>query len=277
MPELPEVETVTRALSRIVRRSKVKSVAIYRTDLRWNVPHDLKETLENDILEEPFRRGKYILIPTEKGNILLIHLGMSGQIKIKDRIPKLLKHDHIRIIIENKTNHIFSITYNDPRRFGYVDYLNKVDIKKHFLLKNLGVEPFSEDLTKNYLHNIYKNKITNIKNALLDQKIIAGIGNIYASEILFKAKIKPHRNVNSLKSKDLELIIKSTKEILKKSIKKGGTTIKNHKQPDGKLGYFKQDLAVYGKKNKKCIGCNNLIEVSIISNRATFFCDYCQK
>ena len=277
MPELPEVETVTRALSKIVERSKVKSVEIYRTDLRWKVPDDLKEILENDIFEKPFRRGKYILIPTKKDNILLIHLGMSGQIKIKELVPTLLKHDHIRIIIENKNNNLFSITYNDPRRFGYVDYLNKRDLKKHFLLKSLGVEPFSEDLTKVYLHNIFKKKTTNIKNALLDQKIIAGIGNIYASEILFRAKIRPHRNVNSLESKDLELIINSTKEILKKSIKKGGTTIKDHKQPDGKLGYFKQNLAVYGKKNKKCKDCNNLIEVSIITNRSTFFCNYCQK
>jgi len=277
MPELPEVETVTRALSKIVERSKVKSVEIYRTDLRWKVPDDLKEILENDIFEKPFRRGKYILIPTKKDNILLIHLGMSGQIKIKESVPTLLKHDHIRIIIENKNNNLFSITYNDPRRFGYVDYLNKRDLKKHFLLKSLGVEPFSEDLTKVYLHNIFKKKTTNIKNALLDQKIIAGIGNIYASEILFRAKIRPHRNVNSLESKDLELIINSTKEILKKSIKKGGTTIKDHKQPDGQLGYFKQNLAVYGKKNKKCKDCNNLIEVSIITNRSTFFCNYCQK
>ena len=277
MPELPEVETVTRALSKIVERSKVKSVEIYRTDLRWKVPDDLKEILENDIFEKPFRRGKYILIPTKKDNILLIHLGMSGQIKIKESVPTLLKHDHIRIIIENKNNNLFSITYNDPRRFGYVDYLNKRDLKKHFLLKSLGVEPFSKDLTKVYLHNIFKKKTTNIKNALLDQKIIAGIGNIYASEILFRAKIRPHRNVNSLESKDLELIINSTKEILKKSIKKGGTTIKDHKQPDGKLGYFKQNLAVYGKKNKKCKDCNNLIEVSIITNRSTFFCNYCQK
>ena len=111
----------------------------------------------------------------------------------------------------------------------------------------------------------------------MDQKIIAGIGNIYASEILFRAKIKPSRNANSLKAKDLELIIDSTREILKKSIEKGGTTIKDHKQPDGKLGYFKQNLAVYGNENKKCNDCNNLIEVSIISNRSTFFCNYCQK
>ena len=277
MPELPEVETVTRALSKIVKRSKVKSVEIYRTDLRWQVPANLKETLVNDTFEEPFRKGKYILIPTKKGNILLVHLGMSGQIKIEVSIPILVKHDHIRFIIENENSETLSITFNDPRRFGFVDCFPKSDIKKHFLLKNLGVDPFSKDFTKNYLFNAYKNKTMNIKNALLDQKIIAGIGNIYASEILFKSKVKPDRSANSLKSEDLKLIIISTKVILEKSINKGGTTIRNHKQPDGKLGYFKQSLSVYGKVNEKCNDCDNLIEVSIISSRSTFFCRYCQK
>ena len=277
MPELPEVEIVTRALSKIIKNSKIKSVEIYRRDLRWKVPDKLKDILENDIFEKPFRRGKYILIPTVKGNILLIHLGMSGQIKIKDTITTLLKHDHIRIVIENKKNQIYSITYNDPRRFGYIDYLRKEDIKNHFLLKKLGVEPFGVSFTKNYLYKIYKKKKTNIKNALLDQRIIAGIGNIYASEILFKAKIMPNTIVNTIKLKDLELIISSTREILEKSIDKGGTTIKDHKQPDGKLGYFKQNLAVYGKENKKCNDCNSLIEVIIISNRSTFFCSNCQR
>ena len=137
MPELPEVETVTIALSKIIKKSKVKKFEVYRSDLRWQVPDKIKETIENDVFEQPYRLGKYILIPTIKGNILLIHLGMSGQIKIKESITTLLKHDHIRIIIENENSDIFSITYNDPRRFGYVDYLSKADIKKHFLLNNV--------------------------------------------------------------------------------------------------------------------------------------------
>jgi formamidopyrimidine-DNA glycosylase len=277
MPELPEVETVRTALSKIISSSKVKSVEVLRKDLRWEIPEDLSEKLKDDILETPLRRGKYILIPTYKGNILLIHLGMSGQIKIQNTIPGLLKHDHVRIIIEKGNNKYYSITYNDPRRFGYIDLFKKKEINQHFLLKNLGVEPLDQFLTVEYLQQIFKNKIINIKNALLDQKIIAGIGNIYASEILYKAKIRPDKIVNKLKSKDLSLLITATKDILEKSIKKGGTTIKNHKQPNGKLGYFVQDLLVYGKKNTRCSNCNNIIEFKVMNNRSTYFCNKCQK
>ena len=136
MPELPEVETVRTALSKIISSSKVKSVEVLRKDLRWEIPEDLSEKLKDDILETPLRRGKYILIPTYKGNILLIHLGMSGQIKIQNTIPGFLKHDHVRIIIEKGNNKYYSITYNDPRRFGYIDLFKKKEINQHFLLKN---------------------------------------------------------------------------------------------------------------------------------------------
>ena len=215
--------------------------------------------------------------PTKKGNVLLIHLGMSGQIKIKDNIPDLVKHDHFRIIIRDKNNQIFSVTYNDPRRFGYIDCFKKGEIKKHFLLKNLGLEPFEDDLTSQYLFDIFKRKKINIKTALLDQRIIAGIGNIYANEILFRAGIRPEKKVSNIKFKSLKLIINSAKEILLQSINKGGTTIKDHKQPDGKLGYFKQNLQVYGRDDQKCRKCSNNIKLIMISNRSTFFCSKCQK
>ena len=277
MPELPEVETVTRALSKIVERSKVKSVEIYRTDLRWKVPDDLKEILENDIFEKPFRRGKYILIPTKKDNILLIHLGMSGQIKINESVPTLLKHDHIRIIIENKNNNLFSITYNDPRRFGYVDYLNKRDLKKHFLLKSLGVEPFSEDLTKVYLHNIFKKKTTNIKNALLDQKIIAGIGNIYASEALHYAGIRPNRISKKVSMKEIGSLVKSIKNVINEAIKKGGSTMSDFFDVNGKNGYFQNEHKVYGRESEPCFQCQLPIIQLKLGQRSSFFCKKCQK
>ena len=276
MPELPEVETVRTALSKIISSSKVKSVEVLRKDLRWEIPEDLSEKLKDDILETPLRRGKYILIPTYKGNILLIHLGMSGQIKIQNTIPGFLKHDHVRIIIEKGNNKYYSITYNDPRRFGYIDCFQKGEIKKHFLLKNLGLEPFEDDLTSQYLFDIFKRKKINIKTALLDQRIIAGIGNIYANEILFRAGIRPEKKVSNIKFKSLKLIINSAKEILLQSINKGGTTIKDHKQPDGKLGYFKQNLQVYGRDDQKCRKCSNNIKKIVISNRSTFFCSKCQ-
>ena len=274
MPELPEVETVCRALSKVIKNSRIKKIEFYRKDLRWKVKNDLEITLKNNIFIDPYRRGKYILIPTNTDKIFLIHLGMSGQIRIKKK-DIVQKHDHMRLIVENNNKH-FIITYNDSRRFGYIDLFKKKELREHFLLSKIGVEPLGRGLTIEYLQNNFNKRVINIKNALIDQKIIAGIGNIYASEILYKAKINPLRKVNSLSQNDLNSIITFTKIILKKSIDVGGTTIRDHMQPDGSLGYFKQKLQVYGKTNEKCKTCNSFIVKEVISNRSTFVCRHCQ-
>ena len=274
MPELPEVETVCRALSKVIKNSRIKKIEFYRKDLRWQVKDNLEVSLKNNVFIDPYRRGKYILIPTNTDKIFLIHLGMSGQIRIKKK-DIVQKHDHMRMIVENNNKH-FVITYNDSRRFGYIDLFKKKELREHFLLSKIGVEPLGRELTIEYLQNNFKKRVINIKNALIDQKIIAGIGNIYASEILYKAKINPLRKVNSLSQNDLNSIITFTKIILKKSIDEGGTTIKDHMQPDGSLGYFKQKLQVYGKVNEKCKTCNSFIVKEVISNRSTFICKHCQ-
>ena len=274
MPELPEVETVCRALSKVIKNSTIKKIEFYRKDLRWQVKDNLEVSLKNNVFIDPYRRGKYILIPTNTDKIFLIHLGMSGQIRIKKK-DIVQKHDHMRMIVENNNKH-FVVTYNDSRRFGYIDLFKKKELKEHFLLSKIGVEPLGRELTTEYLQNNFKKRFINIKNALIDQKIIAGIGNIYASEILYKAKINPLRKVNSLSQNDLSSIITFTKIILKKSIDVGGTTIRDHMQPDGSLGYFKQKLQVYGKVNEKCKTCNSFIVKEVISNRSTFICKYCQ-
>ena len=274
MPELPEVETVCRALSKVIKNSRIKKIEFYRKDLRWQVKNNLEVTLKNNIFIDPYRRGKYILIPTNTDKIFLIHLGMSGQIRIKKK-DIVQKHDHMRLIVENNNKH-FIITFNDSRRFGYIDLFKKKELREHFLLSKIGVEPLGRELTTEYLQNNFKKRVINIKNALIDQKIIAGIGNIYASEILYKAKINPLRKVNSLSQNDLNSIITFTKIILKKSIDVGGTTIRDHMQPDGSLGYFKQKLQVYGKTNEKCKTCNSFIVKEVISNRSTFICRHCQ-
>ena len=274
MPELPEVETVCRALSKVIKNSRIKKIEFYRKDLRWQVKDNLEVSLKNNIFIDPYRRGKYILIPTNTDKIFLIHLGMSGQIRIKKK-DIVQKHDHMRMIVENNNKH-FIITYNDSRRFGYIDLFKKKELREHFLLSKIGVEPLGRELTTEYLQNNFKKRVINIKNALIDQKIIAGIGNIYASEILYKAKINPLRKVNSLSQNDLNSIITFTKIILKKSIDVGGTTIRDHMQPDGSLGYFKQKLQVYGKVNEKCKTCNSFIVKEVISNRSTFICKHCQ-
>ena len=274
MPELPEVETVCRALSKVIKNSTIKKIEFYRKDLRWQVKDNLEVSLKNNVFIDPYRRGKYILIPTNTDKIFLIHLGMSGQIRIKKK-DIVQKHDHMRMIVENNNKH-FVVTYNDSRRFGYIDLFKKKELREHFLLSKIGVEPLGRELTTEYLQNYFKKRVINIKNALIDQKIIAGIGNIYASEILYKAKINPLRKVNSLSQNDLNSIITFTKIILKKSIDVGGTTIRDHMQPDGSLGYFKQKLQVYGKVNEKCKTCNSYIVKEVISNRSTFICKYCQ-
>lgn len=274
MPELPEVETVCRALSKVIKNSRIKKIEFYRKDLRWQVKDNLEVSLKNNIFIDPYRRGKYILIPTNTDKIFLIHLGMSGQIRIKKK-DIVQKHDHMRMIVENNNKH-FVVTYNDSRRFGYIDLFKKKELREHFLLSKIGVEPLGRELTTEYLQNYFKKRVINIKNALIDQKIIAGIGNIYASEILYKAKINPLRKVNSLSQNDLNSIITFTKIILKRSIDVGGTTIRDHMQPDGSLGYFKQKLQVYGKVNEKCKTCNSFIVKEVISNRSTFICKHCQ-
>lgn len=274
MPELPEVETVCRALSKVIKNSRIKKIEFYRKDLRWQVKDNLEVSLKNNIFIDPYRRGKYILIPTNTDKIFLIHLGMSGQIRIKKK-DIVQKHDHMRMIVENNNKH-FVVTYNDSRRFGYIDLFKKKELREHFLLSKIGVEPLGRELTTEYLKNNFKKRVINIKNALIDQKIIAGIGNIYASEILYKAKINPLRKVNSLSQNDLNSIITFTKIILKRSIDVGGTTIRDHMQPDGSLGYFKQKLQVYGKVNEKCKTCNSFIVKEVISNRSTFICKHCQ-
>ena len=261
MPELPEVETVCLALSKIVNNSKVRNVKIIRKDLRWNIKKNFEIELTQKILKKPYRRGNYILIPTSKENILLIHLGMSGQIKITANKNIHSKHDHLIITIENEENNIYSITYNDPRRFGYIDLFHVKEIENHFLLKKLGVEPFANDFTLDYLQRKIFKKSKCVKNFLMDQSIIAGIGNIYASEILHRANINPLRSVDSLNKENLKSIIDSTKYILKKSINVGGTTLRNHLQTDGKLGYFTQKLQVYGKNKTNCKKCNSQISI----------------
>ena len=276
MPELPEVETVCLALSKVLNNSKVRNIKIFRKDLRWNIKESFEIDLQQKILKKPYRRGKYILIPTSEENIVLIHLGMSGQIKISTNKTIHHKHDHLVIMIENEENVIYSITYNDPRRFGYIDLFHIKEIENHFLLKKLGVDPFDDEFSVEYLQKKIQKKSKCVKNFLMDQRIIAGIGNIYASEILYSANINPLRRVDSLNIENLKSIIDSTKYILKKSINVGGTTLRNHMQPDGKLGFFTQKLQVYGKNDTYCNKCNNMISLAKISNRSTYFCSNCQ-
>ncbi len=277
MPEMPEVEITKRILEKQLKFLKICKIQIFKKELRWIIKNELKKLFLDCIILKPFRLGKYIIIPTNKNICLIIHLGMSGVLKIKIKNEKLEKHDHVKFTMLDENEKKSYLIYNDPRRFGLIDYCYKNKLKYHFLLKNLGIEALSKGLNSDYLLKKFKNKNISIKIALLDQKIIAGIGNIYASEILFLSKTHPLFNVKFIDVNQAIKICKSIKLILTRAIKKGGTTIKDFKNPDGKLGYFKQQLLVYSREGKKCFVCTKIIKMINFGGRATFYCESCQK
>ena len=276
MPELPEVETTKNALSKIIKNAKVIKVEIFNNNLRWKVSDDISTSLKNVVLEKPIRLGKYILIPTDSKKSILIHLGMSGSLKIEKNFSVLIKHDHVKLTLLNKEKEIFYIIYNDPRRFGFIDLIPTSKLKSHFLLSKIGMDPFNKKFNKNYLLKKFKNRNITIKSALMNQTIIAGIGNIYASEILFLSKIHPLLKVHLINIETIKLLVYFVKYVLKAAIKTGGTTIRNFKPPDGKLGYFKQKLFVYGRAGDNCLICDSIIKLLIINKRSSFICEKCQ-
>ena len=269
MPELPEVETSVRAIQNFSGQI-LQSINISNPNLRW--PADIKEfeKIKNIQVFSITRRAKYILFNLNNQSILL-HLGMTGTIRITDQYSNFYKkHDHIEFIfLKNK------LIFNDPRRFGSMHIIS--DPNKHFLLKELGVEPLSKEFNEEYLFHRIKKSLSPIKTALMNQKHVVGIGNIYASEILFDAKIRPTRKSRTLTKKEMARIATSSKKILKKAIKAGGTTLQDFYQPDGNKGYFKIDLAVYDRANQKCKKCKKeTIKRIVQSQRATFYCRECQ-
>ena len=287
MPELPEVEIVRQSLNKKIQQKKVKKVIVRNRNLRIQIPNDFKKVLENKIIYKVARFSKYLIIFLSNNKFCLIHLGMSGTIHLlnfknkKDStnlsfynspfLPK--KHNHVEIIFEN-----FKIVYNDPRRFGFMEIIkNTLLLKKRF--SHLGPEPFDTNFNLSYLISSFKKKKKNIKNFLLDQKFISGIGNIYASEILFLSKINPNKRVHLLKKRDCKNILIYSKKILLKAIKEGGSTIRNFKSSSGKVGNFQKNLNVYGREGLNCklSLCSGIIKKKIISNRSTFFCKTCQK
>lgn len=270
MPELPEVETTVRAISPIISVLTLKSIVIRNRNLRWQVTPGI-EKLKNAKIKGVNRRGKYILLKTDQGSIM-IHLGMSGRLSILDFAKKPEKHDHVDFVF---TKNII-LRYTDPRRFGSV-LLIPENIEEHPLLANLGPEPLSKDFTEEYLFHITRNKKTTIKQLMMNNKIVVGIGNIYANEALFLAELSPFRKSLTLTKKECRKLILSIHTVLKQAIKKGGTTLRDFRTPEGNLGYFVQELLVYGCENKPCVKCGNPIVVERKNQRSTFFCVKCQR
>ena len=287
MPELPEVEIVRQSLNKKIKQKKVKKVIIRNRNLRLKIPLKFNSYFFNKKIIKVGRFSKYLIIYLPKDNYCLIHLGMSGTIHIVNNksvnkytntsfynspfLPK--KHNHVELVFEN-----FKIIYNDPRRFGFFQLIkSNSDLVKRF--NHLGPEPFDKNFNLNYVYNFFKGKNKDIKNFLLDQKFVSGIGNIYASEILFLSKVNPFKKAKLLSKKECQKIIINSRKILLKAISMGGSSIRDFKDTLGLKGGFQSEFRVYQQEGIKCknIGCSDLIRKKIISNRSTFFCDSCQK
>lgn len=268
MPELPEVETSRLGILPYLQHQKIKKITVRQPKLRWLVDPDIVSTQGQTIITVK-RRAKYLLIELENGWIV-IHLGMSGSLRILPEFHEAEKHDHIDLELENG----IVLRYTDPRRFGawlwtpFLEWLPQ--------LKNLGPEPLSNEFSAEYLYPLLKNKKIPIKSFIMDNHVVVGVGNIYASESLFMAKILPMKLANTLTLAETELLVQAIKKVLEKSILQGGTTLKDFLQSDGKPGYFAQQLQVYGRANQPCFVCNTLIQSQKIAQRNTFYCICCQ-
>lgn len=269
MPELPEVETSRRGIEPyLVGQQIVKSI-VRQPKLRWPIPEQIIQ-LENQTVLSVQRRAKYLLIELESGWII-IHLGMSGSVRILPQPLAAEKHDHVDLVLSNG----MTLRYTDPRRFGA--WLWAYDLAACRQLSNLGPEPLGHDFTGQYLFEKSRGKRSLIKPWLMDNKIVVGVGNIYASESLFKAGILPQRIVGSLTESQLNKLVLTIKTVLECAIEQGGTTLKDFLQSDGKPGYFAQELQVYGRANQRCRVCGGLIESEKMAQRSTYFCRYCQR
>ncbi len=287
MPELPEVEVIRRSLSKKIYQKKVKKVIVRNRNLRFKIPRDFVNFLVNQKIFRVDRFSKYLILSLSNNRYCLLHLGMSGTIHLVQRCKKNMvtntsfynspnlpkKHNHVEIVFEK-----FKLIYNDPRRFGFFQIFNNLNLlKKRF--NHLGPEPLQTKFNFKYVFDRLEGKDKNIKNFLLDQNFVSGIGNIYASEILFLSKINPEKKAKSLKKKEYKKIILNSKKVLLNAIKMGGSTIRDFKNTSGKTGEFQKNFKVYQKEGLNCkrFKCKGIIQKKFISKRSTFFCNVCQK
>jgi len=279
MPELPEVETVRRTLAPLITGKTIRAVSTSAKRLRFPIKTaKLKKLITNKTIKRINRRAKYLLFDLESNTTdpcttLLIHLGMSGKLGlVKTGTPKK-KHDHVIISIgENE-----ELRFNDARRFGFVDAFPTTELKSHPRLKRLGVEPLSKDLDPVQLHRQSRKLKKPIKNYLMDHTKIVGVGNIYATEALFKASIHPKKAVGKLTLKNWQNLTLAIQTTLKAAIAKGGTTLRDFENITGESGYFAIELKVYGKHKKPCPKCKAPIKKIVQCGRSSFFCSHCQK
>tara|TARA_B100000959_G_scaffold285273_1_gene359498 strand:- start:2637 stop:3458 length:822 start_codon:yes stop_codon:yes gene_type:complete len=272
MPELPEVEVTKESLAIHLHGRQIKRIDVREKRLRWPInTSQIKRLINQDILSLT-RRGKYILINTEPGTAL-IHLGMSGSIGILKNDRPIKKHDHFDLILDNKS----IVRFNDPRRFGSFVWAGKTP-EKHKLLKNLGPEPLNNDALGLHLYKLSKGRKASVKAFIMNANIVVGVGNIYASESLFLSGIHPKRRANNISKERYFQLATSIKRTLEQSIKMGGTTLRDftYSHAGEKVGYFKQELNVYGREGAQCSKCEQSIKSVLLSGRSSFYCPNCQ-
>jgi len=278
MPELPEVEVTCQALKAILEGAFISKVQLNRQDLRYPLPLNLGQELYLQPIQTVKRRAKYILIDFEHGKTLIWHLGMSGRVIIENPETLSLKaspHDHVILMTSN--NH--KITYRNPRRFGFLQLAPTSQLASSNPFNTLGPEPLGNPaLNASIFHDRLKRHNKPIKNALLDQKIIAGVGNIYASEALWQAKLSPLRAANMLTQTETTLLLKELQDVLKRAIAAGGSTLRDYARPNGESGYFQHVFKVYNQENELCGHCEvTLLSKIIQCGRATYYCKQCQQ
>jgi formamidopyrimidine-DNA glycosylase len=293
MPELPEVETVRRGLEPVMDGVRLSKVEARRQDLRWPLPQGFVAHLEGKTVRGLGRRGKYLLLDLSSGDVLMMHLGMSGSFhvfqggKTKDTAryhrerAKHVAHDHVVFHMSNGA----IVTFNDPRRFGFMKLAPREELDQHPLMKAMGPEPLGNQFDAAMLARACRSKKTSLKAALSDQKVVAGLGNIYVCEALHRARLSPKRMASTIASKTgapnerAAKLVDAIKAVLKDAIEAGGSSLRDHKRTDGELGAFQHNFRVYDREGKPCVtrGCKGSVKRIVQTGRSTFFCPTCQK
>ena len=274
MPELPEVETTRRGLAPRVEGRRVAAVTLRRPDLRWPIPPEVRELLPGQRIEAVRRRAKYLLLDTQAGSALL-HLGMSGSLRVLPTSTPATIHDHVDLLLEGARGGTRVLRFNDPRRFGCL--LWQAPDTTHELLQALGPEPLSDDFDGDYLYFRSRGRKAPVKTFLMDQKVVVGVGNIYAAEALFMAGISPLRAAGQVSRERYRLLADAVRTILAAAIERGGTTLRDFISPDGAPGYVEQELAAYGRGGEPCPNCGKRLRQAAIGQRTTAWCPRCQR
>jgi len=273
MPELPEVETVRRALVPAMEGRRIAGAYVGRPDLRWPLPANLASRLTGRMVGPLARRGKFLLLSLDGAETMLMHLGMSGSVRIHERKPDAGKHDHMILEMTGVGGSSW-VVFNDPRRFGWIDLFSG---DTHPMLANMGPEPLGNKFSAATLMVGLAPRRGPVKTALLDQQLVAGIGNIYACEALFGAGISPRRRAYTIRQQRAERLATAIRDVLTRAIEDGGTSLRDHVQPGGEIGYFVQRLSVYGRDGEPCHACGTTIRSLVQSGRSSFYCPHCQR